>query len=73
LILSKASFKPVRVLKPGGRLLLFEHVRSRNAILGLALDAMTLWTRIGGTEMNRDTIRNVLTAPWTENLKFVMI
>jgi ubiquinone/menaquinone biosynthesis C-methylase UbiE len=51
-----------RVLKPGGRLLMFEHVRSRNAILGLALDAMTLWTRIGGTEMNRDTIRNVLTA-----------
>jgi len=48
-----------RVLKPGGRLLMFEHVRSRNLVLGLALDAMTLWTRIWGTEMNRDTLANV--------------
>jgi ubiquinone/menaquinone biosynthesis C-methylase UbiE len=51
-----------RVLRPGGRLLMFEHVRSRNWPLGLALDAMTLWTRLLGTAMNRDTVANVLTA-----------
>lgn len=51
-----------RVLRPGGRLLLFEHVRSRSWSLGLALDVMTLWTRLLGTSMNRDTVANVLTA-----------
>lgn len=45
-----------RVLRPGGRLLMFEHVRSRNPILGLALDWMTVWTRLSGTEMNRHTL-----------------
>ncbi len=45
-----------RVLRPGGRLLMFEHVRSRHALFGLALDIMTLWTRLGGTEMNRATV-----------------
>ena len=51
-----------RVLRPGGRLLMFEHVRSRNAVLGLTLDAMTLYTRRGGTEMNRDTLGHVRAA-----------
>ena len=47
-----------RVLRPGGRLLMFEHVRSRNPPLAWTLDLMTLWTRWSGTEMNRDTVRN---------------
>ncbi|MBL8879208.1 MAG: class I SAM-dependent methyltransferase [Phycisphaerales bacterium] len=51
-----------RVLRPGGQLLMFEHVRSRNRVLGLALDLMTIWTRWSGTEMNRDTLRNVQAA-----------
>jgi SAM-dependent methyltransferase len=51
-----------RVLRPGGQLLMFEHVRSRNPILGLALDLMTLWTRLWGTEMNRDTLANASAA-----------
>lgn len=51
-----------RVLRPGGRLLMFEHVRSQSWSLGLALDAMTVWTRLLGTAMNRDTVANVLTA-----------
>jgi ubiquinone/menaquinone biosynthesis C-methylase UbiE len=51
-----------RVLRPGGWLLMFEHMRSRNPILGLTLDLMTLITRRGGTEMNRDTLGNAMTA-----------
>ena len=45
-----------RVLTPSGRLLMFEHVRSQQPVLGLALDVMTWWTRRGGTAMNRDTL-----------------
>jgi len=48
-----------RVLRPDGRLLMFEHVRSRHVLLGLTLDVMTLWTRFTGTDMNRDTLRSV--------------
>ena len=51
-----------RVLRPGGRLLMFEHVRSRNPLFGLALDVMTWWTRLTGTEMNRDTIATARSA-----------
>lgn len=51
-----------RVLRPEGRLLMFEHVRSRNSLLGWILDLMTLWTRRTGTEMNRDTLGNTLAA-----------
>jgi ubiquinone/menaquinone biosynthesis C-methylase UbiE len=51
-----------RVMRSGGQLLMFEHVRSRNPILGLVLDLMTLSTRRGGTEMNRDTLANVAKA-----------
>lgn len=47
-----------RVLRPGGEILMFEHVRSSNLLMGLALDLMTLWTRRKGTEMNRDTVAN---------------
>jgi SAM-dependent methyltransferase len=51
-----------RVLRPGGELLMFEHMRSRNIILGLALDIMTLFTRRSGTDMNRDTLGNTVAA-----------
>ena len=51
-----------RVLRPGGRLLMFEHVRSRQPILGLALDLMTRMTRRSGTDMNRDTLATVRAA-----------
>jgi len=57
-----------RVLRPegeggeGGRLLMFEHVRSRQLLLGWTLDLMTLWTRRTGTEMNRDTLTNTRAA-----------
>jgi ubiquinone/menaquinone biosynthesis C-methylase UbiE len=45
-----------RVLRPDGRLLMFEHVRSSNWLLGAVLDLMTVVTRRRGTEMNRDTL-----------------
>jgi ubiquinone/menaquinone biosynthesis C-methylase UbiE len=51
-----------RVLRPGGVLLMFEHVRSRNPVLGWTLDLMTLWSRRTGTEMNRDTLANARAA-----------
>ena len=48
-----------RVLRPEGRLLLFEHVRSRIAPIGWMQDLMTPITRRLGPDMNRDTLANV--------------
>lgn len=51
-----------RVLKPSGRLLMFEHVRSRIGPLAWVLDFMTFVTRKFGPDLNRDTVGNVLQA-----------
>lgn len=51
-----------RCLKPGGLLLMFEHVRSRVGPIALLQDLMTPITRRIGPEMNRDTVGNVLRA-----------
>ncbi len=48
-----------RVLRPGGRILMFEHVRSAIGPFGLLLDLMTPLTRRFGPELNRDTVGNV--------------
>lgn len=48
-----------RVLKPGGRLLMFEHVRSHIGPLGILQDLMTPLTRRAGPDLNRDTVGNV--------------
>lgn len=47
----------VRVLRPGGQLLFYEHVRSEHRLLGFAEDLITpLWSRVaGGCHPNRDT------------------
>jgi SAM-dependent methyltransferase len=47
----------LRVLKPGGELRYYEHIRSKQPIKGLVEDAITpLWTRIaGGCHPNRRT------------------
>ncbi len=51
-----------RVLKPGGRLLMFEHVRSKIGPFAFFLDIMTGLTRKIGPDLNRDTVGNVLRA-----------
>lgn len=46
-----------RVLKPGGQLRFFEHVRSANPLIGVVEDAVTpLWSAIGGgCHLNRNS------------------
>ncbi len=51
-----------RCLKPRGRLLMFEHVRSRIGPIAILQDCMTVVTRRLGPAMNRDTVANVLRA-----------
>lgn len=48
-----------RVLKPGGRLLMFEHVRSKIGPFAFLLDALTGLMRQLGPDFNRDTVGNV--------------
>ena len=49
-----------RVLKPGGKLLMFEHVMSKNLVYGLSLKFMSLFTEaLEGTHLYRDTVANV--------------
>lgn len=48
-----------RVLKPGGRLLMFEHMRSKIGPFALFLDFMTFLTRKVGPDLNRDTVGNL--------------
>ncbi|SFT81862.1 class I SAM-dependent methyltransferase [Arthrobacter sp. ov118] len=54
---SVALAEVVRVLRPGGLLLFYEHVRSAHRVLGAAEDLVTpLWSRVaGGCHPNRDT------------------
>lgn len=61
---SAALAEAVRVLKPGGQLLFYEHVRSTHRVLGLAEDLLTpLWSRLaGGCHPNRDTPSTIVRA-----------
>ena len=59
----------LRVVKPGGKLLMFEHVRSRNRFLAWELDALNLILRRIGPEVNRDTVANVQRAGfWVDRI-----
>lgn len=52
-----------RVLKPGGRFVLLEHVRLKNRILGWLMDRLNpLAVRLSGANINRDTVANVAKA-----------
>ena len=57
----------VRVLRPGGLLLFYEHVRSAHRVLGAAEDLLTpLWSRVaGGCHPNRDTAAMIAAAGLT--------
>jgi ubiquinone/menaquinone biosynthesis C-methylase UbiE len=48
-----------RVLKPDGRLIMIEHVRSAIGPLGIFMDFMTPLTSRIGPSLNRDTVGNV--------------
>ncbi len=48
-----------RVLKPEGNLLMFEHVRPSNFLLGTMMDLMTIFSRKFGPDLNRRTGDNI--------------
>ena len=49
-----------RVLKPGGNLVLLEHMRSENAVLGKVMDLLNrLMVRVSGANINRRTLENL--------------
>jgi ubiquinone/menaquinone biosynthesis C-methylase UbiE len=52
-----------RVLRPTGELLLYEHVRPRNPVMGRIADALSpLTRRLVGPELNRRTEDNIVAA-----------
>ena len=49
-----------RVVRPGGRILLLEHMRSPNPVLGVVMDVLNpLIVRMMGANINRRTVENV--------------
>ncbi len=59
-----------RILKPDGRMFMFEHVRATNPLLGFMMDILTPITRKFGPELNRNTAANVRKAGFTIDREF---
>jgi ubiquinone/menaquinone biosynthesis C-methylase UbiE len=56
-----------RVLKPGGVLLLLEHVRSPNPLVGKLMDVLNpVVVRLAGANINRHTVENVRAAGFAD-------
>lgn len=59
-----------RVCKPSGRLLLIEHMRPENIVLGLIFDVLNpMVARMMGANINRRTMDNIRSAGWTVRIE----
>jgi ubiquinone/menaquinone biosynthesis C-methylase UbiE len=55
-----------RVVKPGGQVILMEHMRLPNAFIGKMMDVLNpLVVRVMGANINRRTVENVQAAGWS--------
>jgi ubiquinone/menaquinone biosynthesis C-methylase UbiE len=55
-----------RVVKPGGQVILLEHMRSPNETIGKIMDVLNpLVVRVMGANINRRTVENVQAAGWS--------
>jgi ubiquinone/menaquinone biosynthesis C-methylase UbiE len=52
-----------RVVRPGGQILLLEHMQPENIVLGMLTDLITpLFVRLTGANLNRRTLDNIRAA-----------